>query len=100
MTYEVGGHVRIARSGRTIVLPCEKCGKETPHRKAQCIYCGSVSVNPQAAAFSRLKEKRAAKSYGQRIIDGARVRGAVQWEKRQFFKRAAEESRKKWEGTK
>lgn len=100
MTYEVSGHVRIARSGRTIVLPCEKCGKETPHRKAQCIYCGSVSVNPQAAAFSRLKEKRAAKGYVRCMIDGARAKATISRDKREARKRAAEESRKKWEGTK
>lgn len=99
MTYEVGGHVRIARSGKFITLPCAKCEKETPHRKAQCIYCGSVPVNPRAEKFTKLREETAAKSYKRRMIDGAIAKAAVSRDKREARKRAAEESRRKWEST-
>ena len=98
MTYEVGPSIKLARSNRLQSLPCAKCDKDTPHKGAECIYCGSLNINPVVARHARNKEARAKMTYTERMFRGERERNAISRARREALAKAAEESRKKWEG--
>jgi hypothetical protein len=98
MSYEVNPNVRLARSGRLTSMPCTTCNKDTPHKGAVCIYCKQLTANPIAERNARNKKLRATLSHNQLMWRGEQERSKLISAKREAEKRAAEESRKKWEG--
>jgi hypothetical protein len=98
MSYEMNPSLRLARSNKFTSMPCDTCNKDTPHKGAVCIYCGKLSVNPIAERNARNKRLRATLSHNQLMWRGEQERFKLINAKREAEKRAAEESRKKWEG--
>ena len=87
-----------SRSKAIRAYPCGPCGKDTPFQNQQCLYCGAVLFDPFISAASKRREARKAMPYRQRVIGGAINGHQKSIARRDYWKRMAEESRKKWEG--
>ena len=99
MTYSVSPLARLAWSERFRTCMCVKCEKDAPHKYGRCIYCGTLNNDPFIAKNAELKAARAKKTYNQRLFDGEQMRNKIAQDKKHALRKAAEESRKKWEGT-
>ena len=86
-----------SRSKWLQAYPCEPCGKETPFQNQQCLYCGAVLSIPLIDAAREKKDARKAMSYFDRVTAGAIKGRQKSIARRDYWKRMAEESRKKWE---
>ena len=99
MTYEVIPSGKLAHSTRFNSVMCKTCDKETPHRLHRCIYCKTLSNDPFIQKMADLKEERKKMPFNQWLYKMERERAQRSRDKREAFRRAAEESRKKWEKT-
>lgn len=97
MSYEKQPN-RLARSTRIYSRPCVKCEKDTPHKGQACIFCGSPVTNPFAYSTNFGKARRQIMSFRRMVIESERRARYLSSERSKAFQRAAEESRKKWEG--
>lgn len=77
---------------------CTTCGKETIHRGWQCAHCGGMSkILTPNGDVARMEEKKSLAFYSART---QRRQKAVLNAKQEYWRKQAEESRKKFEGGK